>query len=217
MSCHVIEGLECRRLFATSVLGTDGVLSITLNPGPDRVRVLQHPGTSKIDVIVRREPFRQFDGVVSIRIEGGTGNDVMYLGSTVTTPVSMFGGPGRDVIIGGLGNDTLDGGVGNDYIRGEAGDDVLVGGIHDDILIGGAGNDALDGGQGRDWLRGLEGDDTLDGGIGIDRLDGGGGNDRITGGAARDLLIGGIGADTFSLTDNDREIRDLAGDDLRGS
>ena len=218
MNSSLIEGLECRRLCAAVVaLGDDGVLTITLNPGWDRIRVLRHGDTTKLDVLIRREPFRQFDGVTAVHIDGGKGNDLMYVGGTVTVPVRMVGGWGRDVMIGGLGNDHLDGGVGNDYIHGGPGDDTLIGGIHDDILIGDAGNDNLQGGSGRDWLRGGDGDDVLDGGLGIDRLDGGAGNDAVTGGAARDLLNGGIGADTFSLTDSDRELRDFEAEDVRGS
>jgi Ca2+-binding RTX toxin-like protein len=218
MKACLVEGLESRRLCAAVFsLAEDGVLTITLNPGPDRARVLQHPGTTKVDVIVRKEEFRQFDGVTAVRLNGMGGPDVMYLGGNMTIPAVMNGGPGRDVLIGAMGNDTLDGGVGNDYIDGGPGDDVLIGGIHDDILIGHDGNDSLDGGVGRDRLTGGAGNDTLVGGAGADRLDGGAGDDRIDGGAARDFLIGGIGADTFSLSDSDRELRDLATDDLRGS
>jgi Ca2+-binding RTX toxin-like protein len=218
MKACLVEGLESRRLFAAVMsLAEDGVLTITLNPGPDRVRVLQHPGSTMVDVIVRREPFRQFDGVTAVHINGLGGPDVMYLGGNMTIPAVMDGGPGRDVLMGAMGNDRLDGGVGNDYIDGGPGDDVLIGGIHDDILVGRDGNDSLDGGAGRDRLTGGAGNDTLTGGAAADRLDGGAGDDIINGGAARDFLIGGVGADTFFRTDNDRELRDLATDDLRGS
>jgi Ca2+-binding RTX toxin-like protein len=218
MKACLVEGLESRRLCVAVIsLATDGVLTITLNPGADRVRVLQHPGTSKIDVIVRREPFQQFDGVTAVHINGLGGNDVMYLGTNMAIPAVMNGGPGRDIMMGAFGNDTLDGGVGNDYIDGGPGDDVLIGGIHDDILLGRDGNDSLDGGAGRDRLDGGAGGDTLRGGAGADHLNGGAGDDIINGGAARDLLIGGIGADTFSPSDNDRELRDLATDDVRGT
>jgi len=216
-SSQPVESLETRRLFATSTLGADGVLSIVLNPGADRVRILEHgAGSGVIDVIVRREAFQQFNGVTSVRVEGLTGNDVMYLGGTVSIPAVMIGGPGRDVLIGALGDDTLDGGVGNDFIDGGPGNDTIVGGIHDDIISGSAGNDTIDGGTGRDRIDGGVGDDVLTGGGGADAILGGEGNDRITGGIARDVLTGGAGADTFSATDRDREISDLTSEDTRG-
>ena len=209
------ESLEPRRLFATQTLGADGLLHIVLNPGHDRVRVLQHPGTATIDVIVRREPFRQHEGVTAVRIEGLTGRDVMYLGGNLTVPVTMEGGPGRDVLIGAHGDDRLDGGLGNDFIDGAGGNDTLVGGAHNDTITGGDGNDAIDGGAGRDNLSGGAGDDVLSGGSGVDVIDGGAGDDTIAGGAHRDVLTGGVGADQFFRTDRDREIGDLATDDLR--
>ena len=210
-----IESLESRRLFATVTLGTDGLLHIVLNPGADRVRVLQHTGTTKIDVIVRREPFRQFDGVTAVRIDGLGGPDRMYLGPTLAIPATMNGGPGRDVLTGAQAADVLDGGVGNDYITGGGGDDTLIGGVHHDILNGGDGNDTLDGGAGRDTISGGLGDDILTGGGAVDTIDGGDGNDRIEGAGARDVLTGGVGSDVFSSADRDREITDLATDDVR--
>ena len=209
------ESLEPRCLFATQTLGPDGLLHIVLNPGHDRVRVLQHPGTTTIDVIVRREAFRQHDGVTAIRIEGLTGRDVMYLGGNLTTPVTMEGGPGRDVLIGAHGNDTLNGGLGNDFIDGAGGNDTIVGGAHDDTITGSDGNDTIDGGPGRDNISGGAGDDVITGGAGVDVIDGGDGSDTIDGGAQRDILTGGVGADRFFRTDRDREIRDFATDDLR--
>lgn len=210
-----VESLEPRRLFSTISLGADGVLDIALNAGDDRARILQHPGTSRIDVLVRREAFRQYDGVTLIRIDGRTGRDVMYLGATVTVPCVMIGGLGRDVLVGGVANDTFDGGPGFDYVNAGGGDDTIVGGLNRDVLDGGAGNDTIDGGAGPDEILGGAGDDRITGGTGVDNIDGGDGNDIITGGAGRDVLRGGVGADTFSALDKDREIRDLATDDLR--
>ena len=210
-----VEMLEPRRLFATQTLGPDGVLDIVLNPGADRVRILPHPDSSKIDVIVRREQFRQFEGVTAVRIDGGTGADTMYLATGLSIPATLIGGAGRDVLIGGAANDTIDGGVGNDIISGAGGDDVLTGGLHNDNIAGGDGNDTIDGGAGADRIDGGAGDDVIDGGAGRDRIDGADGADRMVGGGARDILSGGAGVDTFSQIDRDREIRDLATDDVR--
>lgn len=191
-----VEALESRRLF-TTITFEGGLLHVTLNERPDRARVLLHPGTTTVDLIVRKEPFRQYDGVTSVRVEGLGGHDRIYLSPTLSLPVVMDGGPGRDALFGSHGDDVLDGGLGNDYIDGGGGNDRLIGGAHNDIIRGGDGNDTIDGGGGRD------------------RIDGGAGNDVLTGGAARDVLTGGVGADTFAGLDRDREIRDLATEDLR--
>jgi hypothetical protein len=49
-------------------------------------------------------------------------------------PLTLPGGPGRDVILGGDGDDTLIGG---------AGDDLFSGGIGDDLILGGTGRDTI--------------------------------------------------------------------------
>jgi hypothetical protein len=49
-------------------------------------------------------------------------------------PLTLQGGPGRDVILGGDGDDTL---------IGAAGDDLFSGGIGDDLILGGPGRDTI--------------------------------------------------------------------------
>lgn len=215
MARQPIESLESRVLFIATQTFADGVLHIVMNPGNDRVRILQHPGTTLIGVNVRREPYKTYEGVTLIRVEGLTGQDTMYLGGNLTVPAFMDGGPGRDIIIGAHGNDTLLGGQAGDYIDGGPGDDSIVGGSHNDRIDGGEGNDSIDAGAGNDRVNGGAGDDVILGGGGRDVIDAGDGNDRILGGAANDILTGGAGADTFSQTDRNRELRDLATDDLR--
>src|SRR5688572_8469962 len=83
-------------------------------------------------------------------------------GKPATSPGSLTGTPGNDVIIGTTGNDTIDGLGGNDSICGLAGSDQLMGGL---------GNDQLDGGEGDDFVRG---DVVNFGGTAI-----GGGNDIL--------------------------------------
>lgn len=214
-SRSLVESLESRRLLATQTLGADGLLTIILNPTPDRVRVLRHPGTTKVDIIVKKEAFQQYDGVTALHIEGRGGGDRMYLGPGLDIPATIIGGPGRDYLGGGLGDDVLDGGVGNDYIVGSAGNDRLTGGVHHDIIEGGDGNDQIDGGPGRDRIAGGGGDDAITAGCSADSVDGGEGNDRINGGGGRDVLAGAAGSDVFSQSDRDREITDFATDDLR--
>src|SRR5688572_23292458 len=148
MARQPVESLESRVLFIATQTFADGVLHIVMNPGNDRVRILQHPGTELIGVNVRREPYKIYEGVTLIRVEGLTGQDTMYLGGNLTIPAFMDGGPGRDIIIGAHGNDTLLGGQAGDYIDGGPGDDSIVGGSHNDRIDAGAGNDSVDAGAG---------------------------------------------------------------------
>jgi Ca2+-binding RTX toxin-like protein len=128
------------------------------------------------------------------RFTGGSGNDVMYLGSS-TAPLIVQGGAGDDqldagpkddVIYGGPGNDYAGGGKGLDRLSGEAGNDRLYGGEGADEVYGGIGDDTVSGGAADDVLYGEAGNDDLDGGEGADQMYGGAGDDFIWGGAGVD-------------------------------
>lgn len=114
-------------------------------------------GTSENDLLI--------GNLLSNRLEGGGGNDVIYgdeafdsihdpgfadyarvddsSAPTILAPqaIQSF----VDNVY--LQQDTLLGGAGNDYLHGGRGNDVLAGGRDDDILIGGAGNDQIWGGE----------------------------------------------------------------------
>jgi Ca2+-binding RTX toxin-like protein len=93
---------------------------------------------------IRVEPGTNLRGI-SLRLEGGPGNDV------------LVGGDGDEVLVGGEGDDELHGGRGNDLLLGGPGNDRLYGGEGRDILIGGPGENVLDGGPGKNFLDHLEG------------------------------------------------------------
>lgn len=69
-----------------------------------------------------------------------------------TTPTTIRGTPGNDILVGGAGRDIIDGGDGDDLLRDIHGDNQLLGGAGDDTLIGsgifngGPGDDAIDAG-----------------------------------------------------------------------
>lgn len=86
-----------------------------------------------------------------------------------TTPVSLTGADGDDLLTGGAGNDTLVGGTGNDLLFGGYGNDLLIGGAGDDTLVGGNGRDTLNGGDGNDTLV-VDSQDVAEGGTGADRF-----------------------------------------------
>ncbi|MEM7807225.1 MAG: calcium-binding protein [Planctomycetota bacterium] len=116
---------------------------------------------------------------------GTAGDDVIDM-SDATTPMTLFGGTGNDVLLTGAGDDFVDGGTG---------DDTLRTGLGSDTLAGGAGNDSLEAGEGTDRLYGLSGNDTLLGQGGRDSLRAGTGNDLLEGGDDNDLLLPGLTTD----------------------
>jgi Ca2+-binding RTX toxin-like protein len=97
---------------------------------------------------------------VSFSVALGAGNDHFTVGPSITVPVAMFGGAGRDLLRGGSGADTLAGGNGSDRLLGNKGADKLKGGLARDVLKGGEGSDLLEGGKGTDRLLGGAGDDV---------------------------------------------------------
>lgn len=98
------------------------------------------------------------DGVESMEINGGGGDDtleVQSLAGTKLKQVNFDGGDGNDFLNGSGTNISIfaDGGAGNDILIGGDGDDILIGGDGADLLIGGGGNDILIGGRGTDLFR----------------------------------------------------------------
>lgn len=88
--------------------------------------------------------------VAGFEVNAGVGDDKVTVSSSVTVPVTLRGGSGRDVLIGGAGADKLIGGPGDDRLIGGPGDDLIYGGPGDDLLRGGPGDDVLRGGPGQD-------------------------------------------------------------------
>jgi hypothetical protein len=94
----------------------------------------------------------QAPAVASFEFNADGGDDRIFIGRTVTIPVTVRAGPGDDYVMAGGGPDRLLGGDGNDRLFGRGGDDVLFGRAGRDALIGGSGDDLLRGGLGDDFL-----------------------------------------------------------------
>jgi hypothetical protein len=90
--------------------------------------------------------------VAAIDISALGGNDVVQVVGNISTPATIRGGAGDDMLYGGRGNDTLLGEDGHDYLFGLLGNDLLDGGTGNDWLFGGPGLDTLIGGAGRNRL-----------------------------------------------------------------
>lgn len=169
-----------------------------LSDGDDNVYLRR--GNSADEVTVTAFGIQQrFQGVQSIEIYGGLGNDILTVDKSLTQAVLLDGGAGDDVLTAGNGPATLIGGTGNDRLYGGSGDDILdAGGGGNNYLDGGAGNDALIGGSGDDEMHGGLGNDLLDASLdGNNRLYGGPGDDRLVGGVGSDRLYGGDGNDVL--------------------
>ncbi len=98
-------------------------------------------------------------------IDGGTGDDTIYAGSSYAQTAN--GGAGNDTIYangwasGGDGNDTIviaNGYYSGFYVSGDGGSDSITGNLKDDLLIGGNGSDTLTGGGGNDTFLFASGD-----------------------------------------------------------
>ncbi|MBV5330735.1 MAG: LEPR-XLL domain-containing protein, partial [Chlorobium sp.] len=126
--------------------------------------------------------YQTFNGVSSVEVDMGAGNDLLDASRLSGVTVNAHGGSGDDNLILGSNGGTL---------HGDAGDDELS--------ITSASNAVarLYGDGGDDQLTGAGGADILDGGTGTDRLSAGSGNDTLTGGTGDDTLAGGAGVDTY--------------------
>lgn len=151
----MFETLEDRRLLSVSL--SHGVLDVEGTRRNDHIelsvyQVIRNNKPVDILKVVDNGVTRTFDAdsVHLIQVNGGNGEDLIRLASSVHINSVIHGGNGKDSLFGGSGNDKLYGDNAKDYLSGGAGNDSLWGGNGKDTLIGGAGNDQLDGGRAKD-------------------------------------------------------------------
>ena len=197
--------------------GADDVLEVELDSrtGPGLVNVVGGLGNDAIKV--------KAEATQTVR--GAEGDDALSTAGIGNRPVTLDGGPGRDLVdyLGGgdAPSGSVPGGVTASLTTGTArwlygrhptqGDtarqDTLVGierlsGTEfGDSLTGGTGADELIGEAGPDNLDGLDGNDTLAGGDGEDAIVGGNGTDALDGGKQVDEFRTGLGGDTVNSRD----------------
>ncbi|MBC8108343.1 MAG: hypothetical protein H7Z14_17285 [Anaerolineae bacterium] len=240
----MIEKLEQRRLMSVSVyyevptrtillVGTPGNDSIFFNTGPNTDMVQVFPnyggGTNYGNYFNLKPTDNDYDVTFThIEVDMRGGNDKILVAGTISTPATLKGGDGNDVITiaggtpgvitaleGGQGDDVLYGGTGSEHFFGGEGHDVItyagrqqklslrMDNAGDDGAIGendyiGPGNEAIIGGDNDDLIVGDNNANSLLGGGGKDVIYGLGGNDYMAGENGDDLLDGGTGADSFS-------------------
>ena len=157
---------------------------------------------------------QQFDNVLRISANAGSGDDDIRLMDDVSIPAVLDGGEGNDVLQGGAGDDQLYGGAGDDLLIGGAGSDLLAPGSGADTVRGGAGNDRyiLAAGVGPVTLTDDAGSDTLDYGaydgpvtVNLETMQATGldgsfaGIENLVGSAQSDQLIGPDAGATFVI------------------
>jgi hypothetical protein len=145
----MIEALEGRALMAAAPmsaieLAVQGGTQVRVNgtAAADQINVSVSGSLLKITATGYSKTF-DVDGVKSIEVNGGSGNDQIIVADSVTIDTYLYGGLGNDTITGGAGDDHLYGDAGNDVVNGGAGDDVIV-------TIGGGNRDSMTGAVGRD-------------------------------------------------------------------
>jgi len=169
---HLIETLECRRLFDLVVpfgISASGTLYVDGSLANDTITVTV-TGDKAVVSINQLEGF-ELSGFKRIGLSGAGGKDAIAISGEPSVPVLILGGNGNDKMVAGGAHVTLSGGAGKDRItasgsagvtmEGGRGDDVLTGSAGNDLLQGRAGNDRLQGGAGSDTLQGNEGEDDL--------------------------------------------------------
>jgi Ca2+-binding RTX toxin-like protein len=157
---------------------------------------------------------------IFITLFGGPGDDLV---TGDNGPNVLYGGPGLDLILGlgggddiygGADDDVIEGGVGYDAIRGESGNDTIDAGAGHDEVWGGIGDDLIHGRAEPDMIDGGPGDDILYGNSGDDIILGGAGTfDRLEGNEGNDILDGGLGDDWLIGGDDDDILLGKTGDD----
>jgi Ca2+-binding RTX toxin-like protein len=158
------------------LVGADG--NDTLAGGLGTDTFLPGTGTDTADYSLRSDALRLYIGGGAISgalgenedltsefevVRGGGNADQIYISSSITAGMVVWGGTGDDYIRGGSGNDTLYGEGGFDALLGELGNDQLNGGKDADYLYGGSGNDTFyadDREPVGDWIVGGDGYDT---------------------------------------------------------
>ncbi|UFN48720.1 hypothetical protein LPC08_22365 [Roseomonas sp. OT10] len=84
-------------------------------------------------------------GTGALIVTAADGDDTLLLRATGPSPISLRidGGAGNDRIVTGAGDDSLQGGAGDDILNAGHGNDTLVGGAGRDRMAGGAGDDTF--------------------------------------------------------------------------
>ncbi|MDP9344095.1 MAG: hypothetical protein M3Q23_18780 [Actinomycetota bacterium] len=189
--------------FSIALSGGGDGLTIDGTAGNDTLRLGQSNGAINVNLNNDNDSDVSLSDPVAphLAVNGGDGNDQILangassVGSMVSVPMALDGGPRNDTINGGSAGDAISGDAGDDKLFGLGGDDTLLGGDDQDQLNGGDGSDVMDGGNGRDNLN--EGKTADAPGTG-DQVIGGPGGDAVNFGQRTGdvvVVLDGMGCD----------------------
>src|SRR5262249_21139388 len=105
-----------------------GVLTVNGSLDSDAITVTKHGHT--LTVSANGQTVGTFDtkDVDTLRVDGGRGDDVIFIAPNVKQDAILTGGPGNDILMGGSGRSILIGGGGRDVLTGGSDSDLLIGG-----------------------------------------------------------------------------------------
>ncbi len=136
----------------------------------------------------------------NIQLEGGPGNNWIQVDPSVTRSITLYGGPGYNVLMAGSGNDTLIAGPGSGVLYGGTGSDTLSGGDMFDQDVPPTTTDPAR--TTTNHASNVDGNDTLIAGPGTDTLIAGSGNDLLIGGSVARLVDPVTGTPGVALLQN---------------
>jgi Ca2+-binding RTX toxin-like protein len=219
------------KVLTLSEVGENNKITVKTNPYALTVTVtdpdFKGKGTSSDVTLVGSASADIFDISANeyIAVSGGTGDDVVLLGSTAKSGVSIGGGAGNDsiqgtgkddlIVLGEAGNDTINitgnaqnvnGGAGDDNISVEKAVHVLGDAGNDTINVTGTVSNSISGGIGNDSVKVAS--------AGAIEIKGDAGNDyiEITGKADGTKIYGGANDDTIKAVDTGNTAVSVVGD-----
>src|SRR4051794_24985876 len=142
------------RALVVSARSQGGDLALRLAPNDPQTLQVDVGNDASPDFSVARS---RFDRIV---VAAGAGDNHVTVDEingafTTTTPTTIDGQGGDDVLTGGSGDETLLGGDGNDFVDAGRGADTVDTGAGDDTFVWrpGQGSDSFEGGAGQDLMR----------------------------------------------------------------
>jgi Ca2+-binding RTX toxin-like protein len=190
---EVVE-LESREVPSiASVQLVNHILTVKCGNAASTVVVTQAPGIVQVQDLGTGKVFNFGISQVSrVDVFGGSGNDTLTSrGANEGVRVRLNGGGGNNTLYGGPGREILVGGDGNNTIYGRSGSN--------DVLMAGNGNNLIVGCKGDNVIQAGNGTNTLIGGAGINAITGGSGNNTIVSinNATNDTVDPGSGSDVL--------------------
>jgi hypothetical protein len=144
----ILESLEERRMMSSIAL-VNGLLTIQGDLNTPNVESATRIGSWGVMAYVNGESrVFKYQDVNQVDLNGGAGNDILTVDSSLNLPAVINGYGGSDTISAGAGVTQVHAGKGNDSVNAGAGSEVIYCGIGNDTVTGAATGDTIDGSAG---------------------------------------------------------------------